>query len=494
MNKNRMAFDAVAMAVVRILSMCTGLIGTTILSRLLPLSEYGTYSTGNLITSTATSLSAFGLLDAVNYYYNGKDKKTRYKYVNTVFTIIMICGIIAASVIIVFSNNITAYFQNPKLTGIYFYIAFRPIMINLEVATRNLQLSIGKAKFIAVRNAFFSVFKLGILVFAACFTSNVDIIFALMLILETITVAVNIYVLEKNKVRIRINKSDIHKVKEILSFCLPMGIYLQANSLTQNMDAFVIGYFEPTEKLAIYTNCANRLPIDFMSSALLVVMIPTMTQYIQNKKYNQASDLLRCYTKIGYISSWSIGIACIMSASQAVRFLYGEKYIEGTPIFILYMIVDMLHFANFSLILSAKGKTKTLMYISCGSLFINLILNIAFYKIFGFIGPALATVLITLGTVIIMIKKSTMVLHSNICNIIDPNSISKFIVQMLISCIVTYSVKKILIDFECHYFLILAICGSVCTGLLIFANYKEIVNTFKKINAHGKSVENMVTE
>ena len=69
MSKNRILGDSIALAAVKIFTMATSIISTMILSRSLPLTEYGTYSTGNLIYNTATLLSAFGLIDAVNYYY-----------------------------------------------------------------------------------------------------------------------------------------------------------------------------------------------------------------------------------------------------------------------------------------------------------------------------------------------------------------------------------------------------------------------------------------
>ena len=125
MKNNRTTIDGLMMAFARVLIIVCSLATTMILSRTLPLEDYATYSTGNLITRTAISLSVWGLLDAVNYYYNGIGED-REKYVNTVFYLISILGFVAACVILLFQNVLTEYFHNPKLTAIYCYVAFRP--------------------------------------------------------------------------------------------------------------------------------------------------------------------------------------------------------------------------------------------------------------------------------------------------------------------------------------------------------------------------------
>lgn len=488
MNRNRIAGDTVAMAFVKLLSMFTSILTTMILSRRLSLVEYGTYSTGNLIINTATSVSALGLLDAVNFYYNGKEKDDgRDRYINTTFLLLLLFGCTAATVIILFQNAFTRYFHNTLLKTIYVYIAFRPLLSNLEVASRNLHLAIGKARFIAFRNALFSMGKLLIISITSLLTTNVATIFLCILILELGTTLLNFYVLEKNNVHVRMEHSDPRMIKEILQFCIPMGIYIQLNALTQNMDSFIIGYFESTDKLAIYTNCSTRLPIDFMSTSLLTVLIPAMTRCIQKKELQAGLELFRCYIKIGYIFSWAFGLACILLSPEAVRFLYGDKYLDGTVIFVIYILVDMLRFANLSLILSAKGDTKTLMLLSCGSLGANLILNVLFYQLFGFAGPAIATVVITLFMSICLLQKSAKVLDTTIVGLLDKKHLSKYFLCMLAAGVLTYAVRLILNSMSCHYFVTLVIGGLICTISILVCNYRDIRNTFRILNTVGRN-------
>ena len=47
----------------------------------------------------------------------------------------------------------------------------------------------------------------------------------------------------------------------------------------------------------------------------------------------------------------------------------------------------------FGIVLNTTGKTKLVFYSAVGTLCLNTIMNIAFYKIMGVVGPALATLL-----------------------------------------------------------------------------------------------------
>lgn len=482
MKKRKLVGDAMLMAFVRVLNMCTGLLTTMMLSRMLPLEAYGTYSAGNLISNTTTNLAAFGLLDAVNFYYNSKKDK-REDYVNTVFLLICLLSGAAAVIILVSQNYIVAYFHNPKLTLIMAYVALRPLVLNLEIGFRYLQMSIGKAKFVALRDSIISGGKLLIVFLATVFTANVDMIFKCIVLLEAATMVINFLILEKNRVNVRIGRSQIGHIPEILKFAIPMGIYIQANTLAQSLDAYVIGYFESTEKLAVYTNCATRLPIDFVALSFWMVLIPEITRSVQRENQSESVALFKGYLKIGYIFTWAFGTACIVLAPQAVQFLYSEKYLDGTIIFILYVLVDMMRFANMSLILSAKGRTKTLMWISLCMLLMNLVLNYLLYKLIGFEGPAVATVLVSLMSMLTLLKKSTDVLGCGITELFDWGQLFCYILSMFTVGGAVYGLRRVLEIRNIHFFVILVLCGLACVLGICGLQFREIRKTMKKLDA-----------
>lgn len=480
--KNRMLTDSIALASVKVFTMATSILATMILSRTLPLSDYGTYSAGNLIINTATLLSAFGLMDAVNFYYNGKKNEAKTEYTNTVFFLISICGVIAAFVIIAGQKLITQYFHNPMLTTIYAYIAFRPLLQNYTFGLQNLQVSIGKAKVVAIRNAVLSATKLGAIILTAVWTRDINTIFKCMLIVEIIALLFYNKILKINNVHVLPHRPEVTKIKEILCFCIPMGVYIQTNTLSRDLDKFIIGFFESTEKLAVYTNCSAKLPFDVISGPLLMLLIPVLTRCIQNNDNKNGTEIFKCYIKIGYIFTLTLGFGCIVVAKQAVQFLYGEKFIQGVGIFVVYIIVDMINFISYSLVLSAKGKTKDLMYVSCGSLVINLFINYLFYQCMGFIGPAIATVIITLGVSSLLLIKSAKILETRIHHLFDKKHLLIFGSEIIVLSVFAQLFKSVLLKMSVHYFIILCLVGAFFVITMLVLNLKEIKKCFGILN------------
>ena len=487
MSKNRILNDSIALASVKVFTMATSILATMVMSKNMPLTEYGTYSTGNLIINTATLLSAFGLIDAVNFYYNGKKVKDREAYVNTVFSLILICGAVAAVVVLGAQGLITMYFHNPQLGAIYAYIAFRPLLHNFSFGLQNLQVSIGKAKIVAIRNAIISTTKLLAIMLTALYTKNITTIFICMLIIESVALFFYYAVLKNNNVHVYPFKPDWTKAKEILIFCIPMGIYLQTNSLSRDLDKFVIGYFENTDNLAIYTNCSAKLPFDLVSGPLLTLLIPLLTRCIKNDEYKSGADLYRCYLKIGYIFTFAFGFGCITVASQVVDFLYGSQYISGVPVFIVYVVVDMINFINYSLVLTSKGKTKDLMKVSCGALLANIVINLLLYKLMGFIGPAVATVIITLGVSTILLVKSARILQEKVFKLFDIKHLLIYFAELLVLGVALHFVRVFLESINLHYFIILVIVGGIFVITMLLLNIKEIKKCFVILNQINKT-------
>ena len=92
-----------------------------------------------------------------------------------------------------------------------------------------------------------------------------------------------------------------------------------------------------------------------------------------------------------FISLVSFGV--FTYATDVMTLLYSSKYISGSNVFRIYTLVLLLRVTYFGMILNSKGKTKFIFYSSLLSLILNLVLNYIFYKLFGFIEPAIATLL-----------------------------------------------------------------------------------------------------
>lgn len=478
------AADSLFLAAAKIITMLTNILSTMILSHNLSLEAYGTYSQGNLVISIGVSLSILGLSDAVNYFYNGKDEQERKKYVNTVFQIEITLGLIVGILILVFRKAICSYFQNTQLTVLFIYIAFRPLLDNMVNTLRVLQVSIGRAKVMAIRNLLMSLSKVILVLFTVFLTNKITTIFLGFLITDIISVVYYWVSFSKRSVSINPFKGVTKLIPAVLSYSLPMAIYTLTQTLLKDIDKLIIGRFEGTDAMAIYSNCSYALPFDVISNAFLVVMVPIMTYYISKSEYEKAQGVFSEYLRIGYMTTCVFAAAVFIVASEVVSILFGEQYMQGLTVFKLYLLVDAVKFANLSIVLSAKGQTKKLMVISMVSLSANFVLNILFYYLIGFIGPAVASVIVSLMTTAILCHHSSRALCTAFSKLINAKEILLIAFEMLCLSGPCLLLRNFLRESECMHILTVVAVGGTYIGLLFVINRKRFFGALKNINSY----------
>ena len=481
LSKQNNSLDVMLLAFIRLLTILVNMLSTAILSRNLPLDSYGTYASANLVVNLFTTLTQLGLMDAVNYYYHQKKLDGR-DCLNTIFFIQICIGMACAGVILAGQRGITAYFDNPGLAGLYGYLALRPMMGNLLNSMLVLQISIGKARAVAVRNILMALAKLVAILITSFLTRDIATIFVAYLVIDGITLFYFYQNFRRESFAINPFAFKGKLIKPIMAFAVPMGIHVIANSLSRDMDKLVIGYFENTQTLAVYANCSTLLPFGMVSAAFMTIIIPIVTQLIQNEEYERSAGLFGAYLRVGFITTFMFTGACIIMAEEVIKLLYGDQYLSGKGIFILYTFVDMAKFAGVTLVLTAKGRTKTLMVISLSALACNALLNPVLYWLMGVPGPAVATVLVTLGTTAVLLGISASVLKISMSALLEWKCMRKLAVFLLIAMAACAAVRHVLVRMQMNFFVVL-ICGGVTAcGLSLLLCRKELLDAMRSLN------------
>jgi O-antigen/teichoic acid export membrane protein len=193
------AGDATLLALVRLMTMCLSLITTRVLSTYLSTFAYGTYSQVLLIVSTTASLTTFGFIDAINFYYCGtKDTQKRESYVATILTMQCCIGMLAGIAIVILAGPICKYFGNPELRRYLFLAAFSPLLQNGISLLQVLLVSVGKARQLAVRNLIISIAQLICAITAGMRMKSVGLILFVSIILNSIQILFFLWSLKKS--------------------------------------------------------------------------------------------------------------------------------------------------------------------------------------------------------------------------------------------------------------------------------------------------------
>lgn len=478
------ASDASALALVKLMTMLLSLVTTRVLSTCLSTFAYGTYSQILLVVSTVSSITTFGLMDAVNYYYcSTHDPKRREAYTATIYTIQCCVSSIAGIAILLLASPICNYFGNGELHRYLIFAAVLPLLQNSISLLQVLFVSVGKARQLAVRNLVISLAQLVCAIAVGFGLQEIGLILTVTVALDIGQIAFFMWSLKVAGCRMPIASCDFSLTSSVLRYSIPMAIFTVVNTLNRDIDKYMISAVSDTETLAVYSNAAKVLPFDIILTSFMTVLLPHITRQISEKRYGEAVKTYRAYLEVSYISTALLAFSILSAAPQAMELLYSEKYLSGLPVFCIYIIVDIFRFASITLILSASGKTRLLMRFGFAALASNVVLNYLLYQELGIAGPALATLLVSLGLGVAILHFSAKELHSSIRQLFDCRFLLKFILECLCGLVVFTLLQQWMSTKKLHYFgVLLMIAGGymVCVGI---PNLKRFMIALKQISS-----------
>lgn len=488
MSKMRGAsWDSMFLTVVRLITTLTSILLTKILSVGLSLGDYGTYSQANVIISLCTSFLFLGLGDSINYFYNSdsnKDsKENKIQIINTIYMIEMIAGIVLMLGMIVGRTYIASFFSNDALVGLVLLIAIKPMLDNMLYFYQILFVSIGKAKFIAIRNLVVSVCKVLGATIAVHYFKDIRFLFVFLIVLDAIQLCLFAMFFSKEGFVVNPFRGKLKNVRGIMRYGIPMGIFAITTSLTRDIDKLVIGYLSDTETVAIYANCSKVLPLDLIVSSFATVLIPYIMKYISGNKNHDALLLFKNYLKIGYYSVWTFGVAIIMVSNQAICFLYSSEYLVGESVFIIYILDSMIKFASMHLLITASGNSRLLMYYSFISLVANFFLNIILYQMLGIVGPALATLIVTTAYSVAILKRSIKIIDGKWSEIFDYKDMLSFAVLLIVCAFVFRYINFVMINAHVNQYIAMIVTMGVYGITVLLLCLKKIRAVLKSINS-----------
>ena len=391
----------------------------------------------------------------------------------------------AGALVLILTKPICLYFDNPDVKRLLIFGASLPLLQNLLSMTQVLLVSVGKARMLAIRNLVVSLVRLAAVVAVILLVKDVSLILSATVLMDVAQVLLFAQILRKNGCLIRMKSTDFKLLRTIFSYCAPMAVFTLLNTLNRDCDKYLIGLLTDTETLATYSNASKVLPFDLIAASFMTVLLPQITRYIASKSYETARNLYRAFLEITYISTTILCCAVLAVAPQTVQLLYSAKYLEGVPVFCVYVLVDLLRFTNITLILSAAGKTKKLMVLSLGALVTNAVLNIVLFWLLGVIGPAIATLITSMLLGLIMMCTSAKELHGTLTDFFDLKYLLPFMTAAAGLAAVLWFAQKLLAP-HLPYWIVLAVIAGIYAAVMGILCMKRFVRAIKQVNALSK--------
>lgn len=237
------------------------------------------------------------------------------------------------------------------------------------------------------------------------------------------------------------------ELKRHMGPILYLLVMLLAQTIFNSVDTTMLGIFKGDYEVGIYTAAHKVLNILQQTiGAILWVIMPRMSYYFAEKKYEEINVLLRKLLGFNILLGLPCATGCFILAEDIIRVLSGDSFLEAVPVLQIFMIGFIISlfggsFLGNAILLPSKQE-KYYMYVCCFSALINILGNYLLIPFFGAKAAAGTTSLCSLIIFILLrIKVDKNIKIKRIGNIVFSPIIGCFFIVII--CIITRLIKNL---------------------------------------------------
>jgi O-antigen/teichoic acid export membrane protein len=265
--------------------------------------------------------------------------------------------------------------------------------------------------------------------------------------------------------KIKITFSSI--VKQ-LKYALPISATTLVAYIALFIDKNVVAtHFSEGGVYALYEAGAREVPVvSVIVGSVMTVLLPHISRMQEENKLAELSDLL---AKSAERIAWIIFPSCtilMVVADLLFVLIYGPQYEVSAGPFRLYLLVFPLRILFYGQVLNTLGKARTVLWLAILDLIFNLLLSLWFVRIFGMIGPAMATVIATVAEIVVFIFLVSRALQQPLSRIFVPGRLGKIAIFALLAGLAAYG-GRFLFDTKILQFANAVVFWAFAYGLLL---------------------------
>lgn len=363
-----------------------------ITARVLSKTDLATYRQTRLAYEVVLPLLGLGMGQAIYYFLPVARKRLRGIVVDAVVLLAGI-GTLCAIFIIAGGNHLLAKrFSNPAIVHTLLYIAPLPI-IALPAAIIPAVLVVRERVNLLSAYNVLKHLAIGVSVLVTCYLWRQPEQMVITYVAVTCAAgAVGLWFAFRS-VPADSWYPDPTNMATMVRFSTPLALATMVGTISLQLDKLIVSAMQPPEIFAVYSNGAREIPlIGIVTGSIAGVILPDLRKAVAEGENEKAVALFR---KAAEKSAWLLLPAMMffmVSADSFIVTLFSEKYAASSLPFRIYLLLLPARIAFAGPILVAIGKTRSILFRSCITLFINAGLSIYFVSVLGYVGAALGSV------------------------------------------------------------------------------------------------------
>lgn len=346
-----------------------------------------------LLYESAVALGSLGLADAVFYYIGREPQRASHVVRQTSFLLMCVSLPVTAVVVVVGMSMSHEIPIGPALPWL-------AVAIMIELPTQpavNQLLAVRQARLASALYVTFATFRPIAVVLPAIVGISIEWVPVIMAITGMTRLVAHTTIIRRAFPLTEPGWLDRRILRSIVLFAFPAGVAVLGGKLNPQIDKYVIQWLRGENEFALYTAAAWELP--------LVTLIPYAIGAVMQARYTRLFALghraelrqlwLSTVRKTGLLVL-PLTMMCIALGEEAIVLVAGDKYRAATPLFQIFTLTMLQRVTAYGPILQSIGETRSLLVTNTLLIATNLALSYPFTKLFGFTGPAIATVCATI--------------------------------------------------------------------------------------------------
>lgn len=385
-SKQGLGLQVTSLTIARFIPIFGALAVSVTLTRILSQAEYGHYRSIWLLFLLAGPVISSSLNNAL--YHRG-EKKSYSNPIRAVALLSVVAGVVLGSIISFGAPFWAEILHIPHLvTAIQLFGIFVMLVIISGMAEPVFML-IERKKWLLGYNLICQISEYAFIVIPFLMGYSITDVMGFMLIFPSLRMIFLIWLYFAHTNKATEITAEVRKISSYSFGLFMMGI---AGYAAYQMDTWIVRLFTEDDALfALFEIGARKIPlIGAVTSAVSSTLILTYSQLTAGGDERPfLHQIKRSSTLLMHIAV-PVLIVLFLFAEEVLIILY-QKYAAAAPIFRIYLIIVLTNFIFADVYLLAKGKSREVARVSWSELTLNLILSIAFYKIWGWMGPAFAS-------------------------------------------------------------------------------------------------------